>query len=162
MLNGFCLLTNRPTHIYRDDRGRLHNASGLAIQYRTTNWGLYAWHGVRVPEQVILKPDTLTSQQILEESNAEIRRVMVERLGLDRFLSQAKAKVLHTDQAGKRVLHRIDWQNDEPIVAVQVQCPTTGQTYFLRVPPQIDRCDKAIAWTFGFDKVAEYQPSIET
>ena len=47
-------------------------------------------------------------------------------------------------------------------MAVQVKCPTTGQTYFLRVPPQIDRCDKAVAWTFGYEKVKDYQPVVET
>ena len=156
-----CALSDRPVHLCRDARGRLHRADGMAIEY-SDGWGLHAWHGVRVPAQVIEQPATLTSQQILSEPNAEIRRVMVERLGLDRFLVMAKAKVLHTDQDGRRVLHRIDWENDEPIVAVQVQCPTTGQTYFLRVPPQIDRCDKAVAWTFGFERVADYHPLIET
>lgn len=34
--------------------------------------------------------------------------------------------------------------------------------YFLRVPPQIKTASEAVAWTFGFDKVQEYAPSIET
>jgi hypothetical protein len=85
---------------------------------------------------------------------------MIERFGLDRFLSNVNAKVLDTDE--KRSLYKIELPNDEPIVAVKVQCPSTGQIYFLRVPPQIDRCDKAVAWSFGFEKVAEYTPEIET
>ena len=156
-----CAISDRPVQIYRDDRGRLHAADTMAIAYPDT-WGVYAWHGVRVPDQVILKPDTLTAEQILVEANAEVRRVMIERHGLDRFLSKANAKQLHTDQDGRRILHRIELPGDEPIVAVQVKCPTTDQTYFLRVPPQIDRCDKAVAWTFGYEKVRDYQPQVET
>lgn len=74
----------------------------------------------------------------------------------------AKAKAIQTDQDGKRVLYRIDWRDDEPIVAVKVQCPSTGQIYFLRVPPAIKTCRAAVAWTFGFDKVSTYQPLLET
>ena len=85
---------------------------------------------------------------------------MIERLGLDRFLARAQAQPIHSDD--RRALYKIVVKNDEPIVAVKVQCPSTGQTYFLRVPPQIDRCDKAVAWTFGFERVREYQPTIET
>jgi hypothetical protein len=167
----FVIVSERPIAIHRELRNpritrgwnshRLHAATGPAVSF-PDGWALYYWHGVRVSQDIIEAPDAITSQAVLQESNAEVRRVMVERMGLDRFLSQAKAKVLHTDQGGKRILHRIDWENDEPIVAVQVQCPTTGQIYFLRVPPQIDRCDKAVAWTFGFDKVRDYQPAIET
>ena len=156
-----CAISDRPVRLRRDARGRLHSHDGMAIEYGD-GWGVHAWHGVRVTPQIIEQPETITSQQILEESNAEVRRVMVERLGLDRFLTMANAKILDTDHGGQRVLHRINWQNDEPIVAVQVRCPTTGQTYFLRVPPEIDRCDKAVAWTFGFARVVDYQPLLET
>ncbi len=158
---GVVFVCERPARQAVDERGRLHSANGPAILCRDS-WPVYAWHGVRVNQQIIEAPNTLTSEQVLGENNAEVRRVMVERMGLDRFLVQAKAKVLDTDQGGKRILHRIDWKDDEPIVAVQVQCPTTGQTYFLRVPPQIDRCDKAVAWTFGFEQVRDYQPVVET
>ena len=158
---GAVVMTERPIRLERDDRNRLHSATGKAIEY-PDGWGIYAWHGVRVSEQVIMKPDTMTGKQILDERNAEIRRVMVERFGLDRFLSSVKAKILHQDQSGSRKLHRIDLAGDEPIVAVQVKCPTTGQIYFLRVPPTITRCDTAVAWTFGYEHVADYQPSVET
>ena len=160
----FCnvvFLCERPQRQLVDDRGFLHSGTGPAILCRD-GWPVYAWHGVRVDAQIIDQPDTITSQQVLAERNAEVRRVMIERMGLDRFISQANGRVLHTDQDGKRVLHRIQMEGDEPIVAVQVQCPSTGQVYFLRVPPQMDKCDKAVAWTFGFERVEEYQPIMET
>jgi uncharacterized protein DUF6745 len=154
-----CAISDRPERLKRDERGRLHSTDGMAIQY-PDGWGIYAWHGVRVNEQIIDRPETLEAEQVLKESNAEIRRVMIERLGLDRFLTRAKAQPIHMDD--HRSLYKIVVKDDEPIVAVKVQCPSTGQIYFLRVPPQIDRCDKAVAWTFGFDKVRDYSPLIET
>ena len=158
---GIVFICERPMKQAVDEHGRLHCATGAALECRD-GWEVYAWHNVRVNEQIIMRPETLTAEQILKEPNAEVRRVMVERHGLDRFLSGANAKKIHSDQDGRRILHRIEWQGDEPIVAVQVKCPTTGQTYFLRVPPTIDRCDKAVAWTFGYEKVRDYDPLVET
>lgn len=142
-----------------DARRRLHAAEGAA--FILPKQSLWFWKGVLVTQQIIEHPDTLTPESIFTEPNAEVRRVMIERLGLDRFLTRAKAQPIHSDDH-HRSLYKIAVKDDEPIVAVRVQCPSTGQIYFLRVPPQIDRCDKAVAWTFGFDKVRDYAPVVET
>jgi hypothetical protein len=49
-------------------------------------WGLYYWHGTRVPEQVIVSPETLTAQQLQTERNTEVSRAMAEKLGWARYL----------------------------------------------------------------------------
>jgi len=100
--------------------------------------------------------------QILNEPNTEVRRVMIERFGLNRFLVTSGAVPIDQDPDGRRQLYKINIKDDEPIVAVRVTCPSTGQVYFLRVPPQIDRCDKAVAWSFGFENVKDYDPVQET
>ena len=148
------------TEVATDNRKRLHCATGPA--FILPEESLWFYKGVFVTQQIVEKPETLTHEQIIKESNAEVRRVMIERFGLDRFLSSPQSKTLHTDQDGRRQLLRFDLTGDEPIVGVKVTCPTTGQVYFLRVPPQIDRCDKAVAWSFGYDKVRDYQPQVET
>src|SRR5262249_5707541 len=53
------LLVRHPQVLARDPAGRLHSETGKCIAYRD-GWGCYAWHGVRVPERVILAPETLT------------------------------------------------------------------------------------------------------
>ncbi|HEX7380479.1 MAG TPA: hypothetical protein VF278_25420 [Pirellulales bacterium] len=45
---------------------------------------------------------------------------------------------------------------------VVVRCPSTGQQYVLRVPPNMRTCRQAIAWTAGFDDAEKYQPLLET
>jgi hypothetical protein len=79
-------LVRRPTLLARDAEGRLHSARGKCLNY-PDGWGFYAWHGVRVPERVILAPETLTREDFLSEPNAEVRRVMQERMG-ERFASE--------------------------------------------------------------------------
>ena len=161
LFRGAAVLTARPDRLHLDQNDRLHSEDGMALGY-PDGWGLYASRGVRVTEQVILRPETLTSKQILSERNIAVRRIMIERLGLDRFLVQARAKCRDADQGGTRRLYRINLPDDEPIVAVRVQCPSTGQIYFLRVPPEIRTCREAVAWTFGFQSPDEYRPVAES
>src|SRR5262245_40695329 len=52
------------------------------------------WRGVPVDGRIAFRPETLDVGEILAETNAELRRVMMERFGLDRFMSQADAEVL--------------------------------------------------------------------
>lgn len=46
---GAVILSERPCRLSRDERGRLHAEDGPAIQY-PDGWGVWAWHGVRVPQ----------------------------------------------------------------------------------------------------------------
>lgn len=74
------VLVRRPRMLALDEQGHLHNASGRCIEYHD-GWGFYAWHGVEVPENVILAPEMLTGEDFLNEWNVERRRLIQERMG---------------------------------------------------------------------------------
>jgi hypothetical protein len=122
------------------------------------------WRGVRVNSRIAFHPEQLTAKEALAERNAEVRRVMIERMGYLRFAQEAKAKVLDKDQdaGGPRQLLSIDLQEDEPLVGLSCCCPSTGRQYFLRVPPQMKACHQAAAWMAGYDDPLLYRPKIET
>lgn len=122
------------------------------------------WRGVRVTPQIAFFPETLNGPDILAERNAELRRVMIERVGFEKFLKEVKADVLDTDQdrGGERKLFRIQLEGDEAIVVVSMHCPSTGRHYLVRVPPKTQTCHQAIAWTAGFDNPDDYAPIAET
>lgn len=122
------------------------------------------WRGVNINAQIAFFPETLTAEEILAEKNAEVRRVMLERHGLERFISGANAKVLDedTDPGGKRRLFRVPLPGDEDLVCVSVNCPSTGRHYLIRVPPTTKSCRQAVAWTAGFDNPDDYNPVAET
>lgn len=158
-----CILTERPVSLKRDNRGRLHNEKGKVVRYGD-NWGFYAWHGVLVPEEVIILDEPITLERIAAERNIEVRRVMIERFGLDDYLKSGKVIKIHQDQTG--TLWRMDLEGDEPIMVVQVVNSTAEpdgifKEYFLRVPPNIVRAKQAVAWTFGLTE-DEYVPLVET
>ena len=121
------------------------------------------WRGVRVDARIAFRPEELKSAEILMAENVELRRVMLERVGYDRFLEEVGARVLDRDRdaGGERLLVQVELPGDEPFVALCVSCPSTGRRYTLRVPPHIRSGHAASAWLAGFDDAALYQPVIE-
>lgn len=138
------LIVRRPRILTCDAQGRLHSTTGRAMEYHD-DCCLYAWHGVRVPEQVILAPETLTRKDFLNEKNVEERRVIQERMG-GSFVSEMGSGVLDTSPRGMLYEVRLLADDPEPVARyVQMQDASTERRYFLRVPPTIQTADEAVA-----------------
>lgn len=122
------------------------------------------WRGLRVSDRIAFDPESITVDEILSERNQELRRVLLERVGLEWFVDQAHAIVVDqdTDVGGGRMLLRIPIDNSEDMLYVQVQCPSTAKRYLLRVPPNMQTCRQAIAWTAGYNNPDDYHPVKET
>jgi hypothetical protein len=122
------------------------------------------WRGVNINARIAFFPETITAPEILGERNAEVRRVMLERRGIEQFMREADAKVLDedTDPGGKRQLLKVPMADDEDLVCVSVHCPSTGRHYIIRVPPTVQTCREAVAWTAGYDRASDYNPITET
>ena len=166
--------------VHRDpapDVRRLHCEDGPALESDVEN--LYFWHGVLVPAFVVVRPDWITVTHIQTETNAEVRRVMLERYGYTRYLTDCGAQPLDSDPTFGD-LYRVDLPDDEPIVAVLVNNSTPepdGSTkrYLLRCHPELRpmlaggelgrpqtmTARNAVASTFGMTG-ATYAPLVET
>ena len=143
-------VSERPVVLSTDAGGRLHADDGPALAFGD-GLKLYSWHGVTVSKKVIERPESLTVAEILQQGNAEIRRVMIERYGLQRFIETSGAVEISRDECG--VLYRKELTNDEALVMVKVINSTaepdgTFKPYFLRVPPTMKTAREAVAWTF--------------
>jgi hypothetical protein len=158
------ILTERPELIERDMQGRLHAERGPAIRYRD-GWSIYVWHGVRVPASIIEHPETITAKAITAESNAEIRRVMVTRMGAERYVAELGVRRTQADDYGE--LYRVSRPDDSDLVLVKVQNSTPEpdghfKDYFLRVHPDCQSAREGIAWSFAKDTASAYEPAVET
>ena len=192
----FLMVCERPTAIHREltnpqvTRGwgshRLHCADGPAVSFRD-GWGVYAIHGVQVPAYVVLEPEKITWQAIGAENNAEVRRIMIDRYGPDRYVVDSGAEVTHEISAdfpmiglkSARVLLK-DVPNDEPIVYVDLLNSTpepdgSVKRYMLRVDPSAydgaasKNCHAAVASTWRnadmsltFRRWQDYAPAAES
>lgn len=145
-----------------------------------------AWHGVVVPDWVVRDPASITPELIDAERNTEVRRVMVERFGVERLMRESGGEVIHEDATG-RLWRRLvgppprpparswgQWMAHrrrphppaEYLTIVEVRNATpepdgTTRTYFLRVPPETRTARQGVAWTFGMTE-HEYAPTAET
>jgi hypothetical protein len=180
----FCIVSDRPEFIRMETvngRGRLHCADGPAKRYRD-GWSIYAIHGVQVPPRTwekLQRPDLLTAEEVFAESNAEIRRVMIDKVGMARLLAGGKAREIARDACG--VLWEFSLPDDEPVRVVQVvnstpepidYVPGAGdfgerrgarwfKHYVLRVPPSCATARAAVAWTCGVSE-RDYAPAVQS
>jgi len=151
------------SHIELADSG----LTGLPVGCQQTE---LRWKDVIINEWVAFHPEQISAQDILNERNIELRRVMLERFGYDNFFRQIDAKVLDqdVDPGGVRRLLHVEfenqnrWTRDEPLVCLSVICPSTARSYIIRVPPDVTSCRQAAAWVAGFDDPSQYNPVIET
>ena len=112
-----CWVSERHNILARDERGSLHSVSGPACAY-PDGWSIYAVHGVRVPADIIEDRPSITIARIDAEQNSEIRRVMMELYGYDRYILDSGSEPIHADDYG--TLYRKSVKDDEDIVMVSV------------------------------------------
>jgi len=139
-------ISDRPEHLHRDAQGRLHSTSEAALKYRD-GWAIHAVHGVRVPADIIEDRTSITVTRIESESNAEIRRVMIDLYGPARYLSDSGAQVIQECDADHYIiglrtarLLRKDVPDDEAIVIIDLLNSTpepdgSVKRYQLRADP---------------------------
>jgi len=122
------------------------------------------WRGVPVDERIAFRPETIATKEVLGERNVELRRVLLERMGYEKFLHEANARIVDRDRdpGGERRLLRVPLPDDEDLVCVAVICPSTDRQYLIRVPPTMKTCRQAVAWIAGFDNPDDYRPVAET
>ncbi|KFK87987.1 hypothetical protein IX27_19075 [Streptomyces sp. JS01] len=157
------VITERPDVLHRDEAGRLDHGEGPALAYGD-GFALHAWRGMPVPAAFLDELSSLTPERIRAEENAELRRVMLEYYGYDRYLTESGAEPVHRDETG--ILWRIALDGDEDVVMVEVVNSTpepdgTYRTYWLRVPPATRTAKDGVAWTFGLEGAA-YAPVRQT
>ncbi|MEG4964419.1 MULTISPECIES: DUF6745 domain-containing protein [unclassified Microcoleus] len=146
-----CIVCDRPRILSFDSQHRLHAEGGPAIQF-ADGYSLYSYHGVTLPEKYgKIHPNEWQPQWLLEEENAELKRVLIQGIGYDRIARELAAVELDTWQ--EYTLLKIERNVDlEPVYLLKMTCPSTGLIHALRVPPDINSAREAIKWVnWGVD-----------
>lgn len=137
-LTDIVILQHKPLEIHRDEEGILHNTNGPAIKYRGNSdlCNIYRVHGVAVTKNIIDR--NFNANDIENETNVEVRRVMIDLYGEQKFLMETKTEEVHSDDFG--TLYRKELEDDEDIYMVKVVNSTpepdgSFKDYFIRVDP---------------------------
>ncbi|MBD1934530.1 MULTISPECIES: DUF6745 domain-containing protein [Cyanophyceae] len=140
-----CLVCDRPRVLSFDNQQRLHGEGAPAIQF-ADGYSLYAYHGVTLPKKYGTDhPHHWQASWLLEENNAELRRVLIQGIGYDRIAHELGA--IELDSYQEYTLLKIDTDIDiEPIYLLKMTCPSTKFIHVLRVPPDVVSAREAIRW----------------
>jgi len=58
VFDGICFAAERPSHINRDEAGRLHGEVGPSLAF-ASGWSWWHWHGTEVPQYLIEEPQRI-------------------------------------------------------------------------------------------------------
>jgi hypothetical protein len=118
------------------------------------------FRGVRVNESIAFESNSITGQDILNTENVELRRVLIERVGYEKFIREVAGIIRDRDldAGGERQLIYIPFEDDELFVVLKVICPSTRHIHILRVPPYKENCHQAAAWIAGFNNPDRRSP----
>ena len=156
-LNGFCIVSNMPDAIQRDEQNRLHCENNSAIHFRD-DYQLYYWHGVNVIERWIKNPESVTKEEFINEKNAEKRRCLKEILGNERLIKLLDVEIIDKDVDSFNYPIKLfrtktkDELIDDFIYFLNVIDPSTTREYYLCVP-ECKNVWEAKSWTFGNKKI---------
>jgi len=150
---GVVVCCEKYKNIQLDDNGELHCEDGYAVSYRGDAGGEFFWHGVSVSSQIIMSPATLTIEQIDKEENAEVRRIMMERYGVGKYMIEAGAEMLDMDTltlegSAPRALYQTK-DGQKWLVGTD---GSTARVYWMSVPLEAKSCAEAHNMISGFDE----------
>jgi hypothetical protein len=153
----FILVAEQPVVVHREAQvprltreatPRLHCVDGPAISW-PDGWCFYALRGMEVPVWLIEQPERITVAAIEREQNAEWRRLLIERYGWARYLSDSGAEVIDTvpmdypvhGLRGARLLRKQLPGEREPLVYLEMINSTpepdgSQRRYLTRVNPR--------------------------
>ena len=141
------VISDRPDRLLFDENGGLHCDDGMAARWRD-GWGLWMIHGIRVDEQIVMRPEAQTIEQINQEENADIKSIRIERFGWARYLKESRSKLL--DHRHNDIENTMEALYDAPdgsrrLVAT---CPT-GRVFVMGCPSDVQTCAQAQNWLGG-------------
>lgn len=141
-----CFVSLRPSKMYWQNR-RLHNDGGPAILYRD-GAAFYALHGVKVSRDIAETPAVeLDARLIYKEKNAEVRREIVRKIGLERLCLNLNARCLDKQGDYELLLLKTGAKRSRPYL--KMINPSTGNYHIEGVTPGITTVQEALAWRNG-------------
>lgn len=150
-----CWISERPSHLRTDARGRLHCADGPALRY-PDGWSVYAWKGVQIPAWMIEHPEWITPSGLADTFDPVRRNCMIEIMTPERFVKTGLVSRVSEDETG--VLWRKFWSfrgvtigswSAIEVVNGTAEADGSRKRYFLRVPSAMRTAREAVAWTYG-------------
>lgn len=140
----------RPYVVKRNSAGDLHCVDGPAIAW-SDGYSEYALNGVWMEEKIVMTPvEKLDAKTILKEKNAEVRREIVRKVGIEKICRDLDSEIL--DQFGDYELLGLKLGDGRVRPYLKMKNPSIGTYHIEGVHPNVKTCEEALAWRNGQKK----------
>ena len=127
---------------------RLHCENGPAFELPEEK--LYFLNGVLVPEEIVTTPaQKLDPHMLLKETNAEVRREIVRKIGIESVCYKLGAKVSDKSADGVYELLMLDLGDGRERPYLKMRNPSIGVYHLEGVPTGIVTVEQALNWRNG-------------
>ncbi|NJN56250.1 MAG: hypothetical protein HC879_01515 [Leptolyngbyaceae cyanobacterium SL_5_9] len=143
--NHWCVVYGRPLTVSVNSNLRLDAVGKPAIAF-ADGFKRYAQGGVLLPEKYGARlPSEWDAAWLLDEPNAELRRLICQNIGYTKLCETLNAQEL--DAWREYHLLKIELNaTQEPYLILKMTCPSTNHIHTVRVPPSMARARDAIRW----------------
>jgi hypothetical protein len=124
LLDECAIIVAFPTSIKRDADGNLHNPKGPCIKWGDGNQD-FAWHGVWVPERIVMDPKSYTKAEYLAIKETEVRRALCESAGHTHIVKLLGATETNT------------WKDPNTSLKYALYKAPSGETWLRKQSPRL-------------------------
>lgn len=156
ILDDCAVICDRPKTIKLNDQFKKHSTSGPAIEFRD-GFRIYAYNDYTIPNDkswIIDSPENINVNNINNENNAEIRRIMIDIFGIEKYLKESGAEYLDMDAginctgSAPRFLVK-DSNGDKWLIGSD---GSTKRTYIMPAPQEANTAKEAHNIIAGVDE----------
>ncbi len=146
-----CYVVKKPTQIILQNN-ILHNESGPSIKY-DENFKIYSLNGIVVAQEIVETEakDIDIIKWVLNEKNADVRREVVRKVGIERVLKELNAKVIDKSADGVYELVLLHTHNTKRPYLKMKNPSIENLIHIEGVPIECNTVEKALAWRDGED-----------
>lgn len=159
LFDEICFVSDRP-QVKFDPQGQLHAEGEPAFMFSDGFSRRYYYHGIDLPEYMgAVYPRQWKAEWLLQERNAELRRILIQEIGYARLGQDLQAEELDSwreytllrlpiyDDFTTSVQTRVSsTQATDAMYLLKMTCPSTNFVYMLRVPPSMRLARDAATW----------------
>ncbi len=147
---GFALITNKEFYAlpmpdyYLNERNQLHRDMAPAVIWadRTPEYWL---NGVKCPKKIVMTDwKKIDARKIVKEPNAEVRREIVRKIGIEKVCYELGAKVIDKQEDYELLHLNIGDGRERPYL--KMINPSTRTYHIEGVPVDIRTVDEALTW----------------
>jgi hypothetical protein len=139
------LVSEKPIHIFRNELGRLHKDGGPALVH-SDGFGIWALNGIRMrPEYIETPAERIAPETVLAESNVDIRRELIRKVGIERMLAKLPHRLLH--RRGDYEVLSVRLSEELPDARyLKMLNPSVGVFHMEGIPAECDTVEKSLNW----------------